>query len=145
VLYCGRIFSIVNNANNNQIGGKIVSIEYKKNDPSKILYFKFYDNLKYRAPPSSHSSSWEHVLCSKIMSTDANNKAIIHDISNWAKGLVGNALVGRTVRKGFTIEKKLNFFKGVVKGFKNSLYRIEYEDGDGEELCQEELVQILKP
>lgn len=79
------------------------------------------------------------------MSTDVNNKATIYDISNWAKGLVGNALVGRTVRKGFTIGKTIIFFRGVVKGFKNSLYRIEYEDGDGEELCQEEVVQILKP
>ena len=150
VLYCGRTFCFSPKCLQFQKCpiGKIVSVVYKREDTQKILYFRYYNFKELRSLPQSGSKHFYYEKCS-VMMKNGKNSLIALDKINGDRQLLGNALVGRSVQKGFKSNDcghtSFKYYRGKIVAFNdNKYYSIIYADGDKEDVDEKEVVKILK-
>ena len=66
----------------------------------KDKYFRYYNFKELRSIPQSRSKHFYYEKCS-VMMKNVKNSLIALDKINGDRQLLGNALVGRSVQKGF--------------------------------------------
>jgi hypothetical protein len=144
-LFVGRTFKFKQENMWRMARGKITDVVCKAND-RKNLFFRYFNLEKYTEAPLAEKE-FEYISCSRLMTTDVTKIPVEWD----RKELTGFALVGRRVQKDFGSARdskstnRMTFFNGKVMNYNPNLklYRINYEDGDSEDLNEKSLMQTL--
>jgi len=137
-IFSRRTFRFVSN---DKEVGKIMGIVCKVNERDK-LFFKYYNPDKHRVPPTDpQSESWLYASCEEFMSKKRNS------IIQWVGPKIANGatLIGRRVKRRFSVNDKFRWYSGTICSYDKPHYKVDYIDGDKDELTEAQMLKMLKP
>lgn len=121
--------------------GMVYDVVRKDSDPNN-LYFKIYDTNKERKPPLNDKNKWMYIGCKELLKANPPIK--------WIGNIMGEVLVGRIVRKSFSIRQDNKSFNqeywGEITAFNTSdnSYTVKFEDNDISNFTEAAILKMIR-